>query len=81
MAEGATSVFLDGGSLNPIREAVRVGIDLLQGSEDVGFSLYLNHLLIFVIESPVMIGVWARWGWPRQLICVEGGWAGHDGAL
>ena len=81
MAEGATSSLLDGGPFNLIREAVRVGINLLQGGEDVRFAVHLHHLFIFVIKRPVVVGVWARWGRPRQLIRVEGGWAGHDGAL
>ena len=76
MAEGATSSLLDGGSLNFICEAVRVGVDFLQGGEDVRFALNLHHLFSIMIQDPNVVRVWdGRW-WPIDDVAVKRGWAG-----
>ena len=71
---------LNGRSLDSVREAIRVGVDLLKWGEEMRLSLNLHHLFVVVIKDPHMVGVRDGRGWPVDHVAVQRGWAGgHDG--
>ena len=69
MAEGTTTV-INGFPFYLVREAIRVGVDLLKWSEEMRFSLNLHHLFIVMVENPNVVSVWdGRW-WPIDHVAV-----------
>ena len=58
MAKRTTTV-IDGFSFQFIREAVRIGVDLLEWGEEMRFSLNLHYFFLVVNQYPYVVSVWA----------------------